>query len=304
MARAFIAVVLAAAALLPLALADGNCGQIPTVSGVDQSPSNPSDWGKCTGAIEGQFAAWSHWCKTSGIGLWPQPPTDSAKQCLKFGRTTIYRGPIYGSSPQHKAACNKILHGEDDAALVAVSTKYLKSYQGGWAGDKGACDKCMCVRMHGADEVFNPGLQKDNAAKHIGLTFKAKVGDRCGECEDDHIDLLQDRPLTFAPFNPDASNDNPNAPYVNARDGLRGFSDPNWMRGSQYSLENAGAWTSDWMWVPCEWTHQQCAGLMKSMGYDNVWTPGYVEGVDSFSLRPISQLRGTNNDRLFKEPWT
>ena len=43
---------------------------------------------------------------------------------------------------------------------------------------------------------------------------------------------------------------------------------------------------------------------MKSMGYDNVWTPKQTEGVDSFSLRPISQLRGTKNDRLFKEPWT
>jgi hypothetical protein len=43
---------------------------------------------------------------------------------------------------------------------------------------------------------------------------------------------------------------------------------------------------------------------MKSMGYQNVWTPKWTEGVDSFSMRPISQLRGTQNDRLFKQPWT
>jgi hypothetical protein len=41
---------------------------------------------------------------------------------------------------------------------------------------------------------------------------------------------------------------------------------------------------------------------MKNMGYDSVWTPGYVEGVDSFSLRPVSQLR-TTNQRLWQKPW-
>jgi hypothetical protein len=77
------------------------------------------------------------------------------------------------------------------------------------------------------------------------------------------------------------------------------------MRGSQYSLENAGAWTSDWQWVPCSYTHTQCANLMRSMGYAHVWTPKRTPGVDSFSLRPVSQLRGgARNERLFKQPWT
>jgi hypothetical protein len=76
------------------------------------------------------------------------------------------------------------------------------------------------------------------------------------------------------------------------------------MRGSAFSLENAGAWVSDWQFVPCSYTHEQCANLMRGMGYSNVWTPKYVSGVDSFSMRPISQLRGDSNDRLFKEPWT
>jgi hypothetical protein len=116
--------------------------------------------------------------------------------------------------------------------------------------------------------------------------------------------LLQDRPLTFAPFDPRSESNNYNAPYVNAKDGLRGFSDPSYMRGSALSLENAGAWTVDWQWVPCSWSHNKCANMMRNMGYGNVWTPKKVEGVDSFSMRPISQLRGTNNDRLFKEPWS
>ena len=145
-----------------------------TPQGVDQSPTDPSLYGKCTSAIEPGFMQ-SHWCKVGAIGKWPAEPTDKAKKCLKYGRATIYRGPIYGSSPNHLAACNQRLYGSDDAALVAVSTKYLKTFQGGWAPDKGACGQCMCVRMHGADEAFNTGLQKPMVKKHLGLTFAARV---------------------------------------------------------------------------------------------------------------------------------
>ena len=130
------------------------------------------------------------------------------------------------------------------------------------------------------------------------------MGDRCSECDDDHIDILQDRPFSFAPFNPAADGDNHNAPYVNAKDGLRGFSDPSIMRGGAEAPETAGAWTTLWQFVPCGTTHEQCGALMKNMGYKNVWTPTRTEGVDSFSLRAISQLREGSNDRLFKEPWT
>jgi len=169
--------VAAAAAALPAALAAaGQCPQVPFVVGVDQTPSNPAFYGKCTGALEKWIdAKSSHWCRFGDLGSWPNGPTDKAKKCMKFGRATIYRGPIWGSSPQHKAACNKVLTGDDQAALVAVSTKYLKTYQGGWASDKGACDKCMCVRMHGGDDKFNKGLQREALSKHVGLTFLAKV---------------------------------------------------------------------------------------------------------------------------------
>jgi hypothetical protein len=162
------------AATMALAAAQ-RCSRIPQVSGVDQSPTAPWNYGKCTNAVEA-VARPSHWCKFNRIGVWPQTPPARAQQCLKFGRATIYRGPIYGSSPQHYAACNRILKGSNEAALVALSTKYLKTYQGGWAADKGACNQCMCIRMHGADRAYNPGLQTQAAQRHVGLTFLGKVG--------------------------------------------------------------------------------------------------------------------------------
>lgn len=294
-----------ACAALPGALAWGQrCSETPFLPNVDQTPSDPRFYGKCTGNLERHVnKETSHWCKYDDMGLWPSGPKPKAAQCMKFGRATIYRGPIYGSSPNHKAACNQVLKGDDRAAMVAVSTKYLKTWQGGWADDKGACGQCMCVRMHGGDNKFNGGMQTENMKKHLGVTFLAQVGDRCGECEDDHIDLLQDRPLTFAPFNPNGG-DNYYAPYVNAKDGLRGFANPEYMRGNPNGLEYAGTWTADWQWVPCSWTHNDCVNLMKNMGYIHVRPPKWVGGVDSFSMRPISQLRGVRNDRLFKEPWT
>ena len=99
MARTFVAAMLVAAAVLPLALADGSCGKIPSVSGVDQSPSNPGDWGKCTGAIEGQYAAWSHWCKTAGIGCLEckQPVIDAI---LREQQPWRERAEAYLSNPK------------------------------------------------------------------------------------------------------------------------------------------------------------------------------------------------------------
>ncbi len=38
--------------------------------------------------------------------------------------------------------------------------------------------------------------------KYQGLTFAAIVGDRCGECEDDHVDVLIDRPLSYSYYDP------------------------------------------------------------------------------------------------------
>lgn len=165
-------------ALLAAAAAQSPCKEIPGVSGVDQSATSPADYGRCS-QIQKDFFG-SHWCKFGKLGTWPAAPSGKAQQCLKFGRASIYRGPIYGSSSAHKAACNKVLMGDDKHAMVAVSSKYLETYQGGWTSDQGACHKCMCVRMHGADNAFNTGVQKETASKRIGLTFLAKV--RQGLC--------------------------------------------------------------------------------------------------------------------------
>jgi hypothetical protein len=129
----------------------------------------------------------------------------------------------------------------------------------------------------------------------------SQVGDRCSECEDDHIDILQERPFSWAPFDPKRGHDNYHAPYVNAKSGLRGFRDPAAMRSTGISPESVGAWTTDWQFVPCSYTHDQCAALMKDMGYSNVWTPSWTEGLDSWSLRPVASLR-TANPRLTQEP--
>lgn len=119
----------------------------------------------------------------------------------------------------------------------------------------------------------------------------AQVADRCSECPDDQIDILQDRPFSWAPFDPKTPDNNPNAKYVNARDGLRGFRDPDAMRSTGHAPESVGTWTANWQFVPCEWDHNKCAGLMKGMGFDTVYTPTFMEGHDSFSLRPMSTLR-------------
>lgn len=160
-------------AFVAAAAAQSPCKEIPSV-GLDQSPSTPANGGQCS-KIQKDFFG-SHWCKHGKVGSYPGPPPGKAQQCLKFGRASIYRGPIYGSSSAHKAACNKVLMGDDKHAMVAVSTKYLKTYQGGWTSDTGACNKCMCVRMHGGDDSFNSGLQKEAVNKRVGLTFMAKVG--------------------------------------------------------------------------------------------------------------------------------
>jgi hypothetical protein len=172
------AVLLATAVLLSLVAltAAQSCPvSIPRIPGIDQSPTNPADWGKCTSALEGSFGKYSHWCKFGRLGMYPTPPTEKARQCLKFGRASIYRGPIYGSSVGHLAACNRILRGNDDFAMVAVSTKYLKTYQGGWTSNRGACHQCMCIRLQGADNEYNKGLQTDSVDAHRGLTFLGKV---------------------------------------------------------------------------------------------------------------------------------
>jgi hypothetical protein len=154
----FLAAIAAAAADAPPAAAAAKpaatcAADVPDVPGVDQSPSDPADYGRCTDALDSHVASsGSNWCafgagRAKAFGAWPAGPSPAAKRCLKFGRMTVYRGPLYGSEPRHRGACNVDLVGSNESAVVAVSTKYLKTEQHGWAEDKGSCGKCMCVHI-------------------------------------------------------------------------------------------------------------------------------------------------------------
>jgi hypothetical protein len=204
------------------------------------------------------------------LGSYPEFPNEAATRALKFGRQTAYRGPIYGSTPDHKGACNAVLVGSNTHAGVAVSTKYLKTEQHGWVEDKGSCGKCMCVSIFGGDDKYNAGLKLSTVHKVKGMSFMARVIDRCGECADDSIDLLQDRPYAWAPYVP---NDNPSAKKVNTITGYRIF---NGTRGV-VTPEAVGTWTALWQWVPCKWSHAKCASFIASYGY-KTRVPYYWKG--------------------------
>jgi len=315
-ASALLSLAAAAAAVLlltagPAAAQDATRCGIPAVPGAEQSATRAQDLGKCTAALDPAGGAeGKHWCKFGRIGAWPDGPSQKAQTCLKFGRMSIFRGPMYGSHQGARTACDNPHSGSSNHATIAVSTKYLRTQQGGWATDKGHCGQCMCVHIHGADEAYNPGLQRDNARAHMSYAFMGKVRDRCSECPDDHIDVLMDRPFSYAPFdpaNPASVREQRFAPYGNAREGQRVFGDPADMRNSQFSPENVGTWTADWQFVPCGWTHDRCVELFKSVGYGAARPPRMTPGVDSYSLRPVSELRvaaGSSIARtLFETPW-
>jgi hypothetical protein len=226
---------------------------VPLVPHTNQAPSDPSAYGVCTTAVEPALRNTSHWCRFGKLGSWPEYPNAAARGALKFGRQTMYRGPIL----KQKLACNASGIGSSTHATVAVSTKYLKTYQGGWATQRGACNKCVCVSVFGADNAYNKGLKGVNSlvAKYKGLSFMGRVRDRGSEMPDDCLDILQDRPYSYAPVGPD----NPNAGVVNRVPGPRGF--------QHSSPEIVGVWTALWQFVPCTWTHRNCADFVASYGY-------------------------------------
>jgi hypothetical protein len=224
---------------------------------------------------------------------------------------TVYRGPVlgYDDDNSHVGACNATLAGTNTHALVAVSTAHLSSRQGAWEPTPGACGSCMCVRVAGADSGMNPSVESmygPNVAGALGASFMAVVGDRCGECEDEHIDLLLDRPLSFAPYDrsiPDGQDQaraqaaatrpgaaippvrptNRRAPLVNRLKGPRVFSASASLRGQgRGAPEAVGVYVADWQWVPCEWTHAQCAAMWRRLGFNGLaWAPPVRSGVDS-----------------------
>jgi hypothetical protein len=47
---------------------------VPVVDGVDQSPSAPEDYGKCTSHIDQRIAPTSNWCKFGRLGYCESAP--------------------------------------------------------------------------------------------------------------------------------------------------------------------------------------------------------------------------------------
>ncbi len=227
----------------------------PKVQGVDQTPTKPSHYGLCTHYIEPSIRNSSHWCKFGRLGSYPRYPNNFCRMYLKFGRQTVYRGSIYSQ----KSACKYAMKGSNRYASVAVSTKYLNSSQGGWSKDKGVCGKCVCITIYGGDDNYNPSLKKWVVNKFRGYSFMGKVTDRLGEGCDDSIDILMDRPYSYAP---NTNNDNPKAYIVNARKGYRIFK----YKSGPESPEDVGVWTAVWNFVPCFYTHKTCAYLMRRTG--------------------------------------
>lgn len=153
------------------------CPSVPLLAYPDQSPTAQVDWGRCTGYVDAN-QQFSNWCTAPDFIPYPTTPPDSASKCLKFGRMTVYTGPIIGKDANHFGACDVPLVGSDSHALVAVSTKYLNSKQSGWEVDPGACGQCMCVRLNGIDLAFTGAEFADTVLPHVGIAFAAKVGDR------------------------------------------------------------------------------------------------------------------------------
>ncbi len=128
--------------------------------------------------------------------------------------------------------------------------------------------------------------------QYKGYAFLARVADRCGECEDDHVDVLMDRPFAYAPYFPSSNGGtpgNPNAPIVNRLSGPRIFGDPQAVRGGKTSPYGPGVWTVDWQWASCTSSHAECAALFDRHGYQGTKTPPPTSGIDSCTLKPISQ---------------
>lgn len=239
---------------------------IPRVSGVDQTPAgtNATMYGRCTAAVERFARDTSHWCKFNRMGSWPSLPDAATARAFKFGRLTVYNGPIL----KQRFACNVPGIGSDTHATVALSTRYLKTWEGGWHPTApGACGRCVCVSLFGGDDQYNRGLQRWVVTKYKGLSFMGRVGDRMGEGADDSIDVLMDRPFSCA-YNGTV---NPNAASVNARPGLRGFTR---MWGAEHPV-SVGTWTALWQFVPCDWTHARCGALVASYGH-GTWLPARV----------------------------
>jgi hypothetical protein len=140
----------------------------------------------------------SRWCKL------PSLTTKPSKSYLKIGRQTIYVGPVL----KQLGYCGEILTGTRDAVGVALSTKYMTK---GFKKDP-YCGRYICVKILSNDRTSNP-TPPATFNKYRNTIFKGRIIDICPECDDDHIDVLADQPLTTSPV----GLGNPYAAVANAR---------------------------------------------------------------------------------------
>jgi hypothetical protein len=97
----------------------------------------------------------------------------------------------------------------------------------------------MCIRVIGTDETSNK-WPTPKAKKYFGTIVKGKVMDACSECEDDHIDIMADRPYTNALVN----SWNPKARYYNSLPGARAI--------PVDIVYSVGVWKAQWNFVDCK----------------------------------------------------
>ena len=101
------------------------------------------------------------------------------------GRITVYDGPT-----GHCRSGGVNAFGN----VAALSSKFygVNNWRAPMHG------RCICVTPHGAaPEVVAGGLssvQKAAVARVAGKTFKVRVADSCGECDDDHVDMFVGTP--------------------------------------------------------------------------------------------------------------
>jgi hypothetical protein len=200
---------------------------------IDTSRSLPP-YGLCK-KIAPEIIKKSNWCKKGRIYGAPRKPS------LKYGRQTVFSGPV----GKNKGWCGKILEGSNDFAAVAISTKYMNLH--GNSPYSQYCGKCMCIRVVGHDETSNK-YPPAAAKKYHGTVIKGVVRDMCSECDDDHIDILADRPYTQAPID----KWNPLAKKYNAKPGIRKI--------PSNIVYSVGVWKTEWNFVNC---NTNCATYFK-----------------------------------------
>lgn len=182
-------------------------------------------YGQCL-AIAKSMAEQSSWCDKPPLYGHP------SKSTLKYGRQTVFSGPV----GKQKGWCGKILRGSNTTAAVAISTKYLPLH--GISPQSHYCGQCMCIRIVGTDKTSN-AYPPSSARSYFGTIIKGQVADMCSECDDDHVDILADRPYTYAPVD----KWNPLAAYYNKIRGARAM--PTKM------AYDVGVWTVEWNFVSC-----------------------------------------------------